>query len=103
MGDVHPLGNPHYSMDPGLAPIITQNIVDGLAALAPQHRQAFERNRQAFLGRLDGEMARWLKMMEPGRGSKVVVYHTQWIYFLTRFGLVQVSSLEDRPAMPASP
>src|SRR5881409_887803 len=103
MGDVHPLGNPHYSMDPGLAPIITQNIVDGLAALAPQHRQAFERNRQAFLGRLDGEMARWLKMMEPVRGSKVVVYHPQWIYFLTRFGLVQAATLEDRPGIPASP
>src|SRR2546427_11432796 len=103
MGDVHPLGNPHYSLDPGLAPIITQNIVDGLAALAPQHRQAFERNRQAFLGRLDGEMARWLKMMEPVRGSKVVVYHPQWIYFLTRFGLVQAATLEDRPGIPASP
>ena len=25
MGDVHPLGNPHYSLDPGLAPVITQN------------------------------------------------------------------------------
>src|SRR2546426_9815450 len=83
MGDVHPLGNPHYSMDPGLAPIITQNIGDCLAALAPLARQAVRRNRQAFLGRLDGEMARWLKMMEPVRGSKVVVYHPQWIYFLT--------------------
>src|SRR5437667_7631357 len=30
MGDVHPRGNPHFSLDPGLAPIITQNIVDGL-------------------------------------------------------------------------
>ncbi|PYO01377.1 MAG: zinc ABC transporter substrate-binding protein [Candidatus Rokuibacteriota bacterium] len=103
MGDVHPLGNPHYSMDPGLAPIITQNIVDGLAALAPQHRTAFERNRQAFLARLDGELTRWLKMMEPVRGSKVVVYHPQWIYFLTRFGLVQAATLEDRPGIPASP
>src|SRR5712691_2591816 len=75
MGDVHPLGNPHYSMDPGLAPIITQNIVDGLAALAPQHRQAFERNRQAFLIRLESDMARWMKTMEPFRGTRVVVYH----------------------------
>src|SRR5215471_20798570 len=33
MGDVHPLGNPHFSLDPGLAPIITQNIVDGLGRL----------------------------------------------------------------------
>src|SRR6059036_3337909 len=103
MGDVHPLGNPHYSMDPGLALIITQNIVDALAPLAPQHRQAFERNRQIFLGRLDDEMARWKKIMEPFQGAKVVVYHPQWIYFLTRFGLVQAATLEDRPGIPASP
>src|SRR2546422_9215693 len=35
MGDVHPQGNPHFSLDPGLAPGITQNIVDGLAPVAP--------------------------------------------------------------------
>ncbi len=103
MGDVHPLGNPHFSLDPGLAPIITQNIVDGLARVAPQHRVAFERNRQAFLSRLEGEMARWTKTMEPVRGAKVIGYHPVFIYFLTRFGLVQAGALEDRPGIPASP
>src|SRR5437867_7031176 len=49
MGDVHPRGNPHFSLDPGLAPIITQNIVDGLARLAPEHRAAVEQNRKTFL------------------------------------------------------
>src|SRR5713226_6677223 len=52
MGDVHPLGNPHFSLDPGLAPIITQNIVDGPSRLSPANRPAFARNRQAFLERL---------------------------------------------------
>ncbi len=103
MGDVHPLGNPHYSLDPGLAPIITQNIVDGLSRLAPEHRATFERNRQAFLARLDDAMARWMKTMGPFKGAKVIVYHPQWIYFLTRFGLQQAGILEDRPGIPASP
>src|SRR5881396_1843542 len=62
MGDVHPLGNPHFSLDPGLAPIITQNIVDGLSHLAPNNRPAFEKNHQAFLQKLDGEMDRWTKL-----------------------------------------
>src|SRR6184192_375025 len=103
MGDVHPLGNPHFSLDPGLAPIITQNIVDGLSRLAPDNRPAFEKNRQAFLQKLDGEMERWTKQMESVRGGKVVVYHPDFIYFLTRFGLVQVGMLEDRPGIPPSP
>jgi ABC-type Zn uptake system ZnuABC Zn-binding protein ZnuA len=103
MGDVHPLGNPHFSLDPGLAPIITQNIVDGLGRLAPENRAAFERNRQAFLARLDQEMTRWLKMMEPVKGAKVVAFHPDVIYFVTRFGLVQIGTLEDRPGIPPSP
>jgi zinc/manganese transport system substrate-binding protein len=103
MGDVHPHGNPHFSLDPGLAPQITQNILDGLLRRVPQHRSAFEKNRQAFLARLEESMAGWTKTMAPFRGAKVVIYHPQWIYFLTRFGLVQAATLEDRPGIPASP
>jgi zinc/manganese transport system substrate-binding protein len=103
MGDVHPLGNPHFSLDPGLAPAITQNIVDGLVRVAPQHRASFERNRAAFLARLDEQMARWMKLMEPVKGAKVVVFHPVYIYLLTRFGLSQAGALEDRPGIPPSP
>jgi len=103
MGDVHPLGNPHFSLDPGLAPLITQTILDGLARLAPEHRAAFEANRQAFLTRLDGEMARWTQTLSPFKGTKIVVFHPDFIYFLTRFGLVQAATLEDKPGIPPSP
>jgi len=103
MGDVHPLGNPHFSLDPGLAPLITQTILEGFARLAPDHRASFERNRQTFLARLDGEMSRWLKMMEPLKGAKVVVFHPDFIYFVTRFGLVQAGTVEDKPGIPPSP
>jgi zinc/manganese transport system substrate-binding protein len=103
MGDVHPQGNPHFSLDPGLAPVITQTIVDGFARLAPENRADFERNRQAFLQKLEGAMDRWVKLLEPMRGAKVVVYHPDFIYFLTRFGLVQIGTLEDRPGIPPSP
>ena len=103
LGDVHPQGNPHFSLDPGLAPAITQNIVDGLARVAPEHRATFEQNRQQFVTKLGAAMAGWMKAMEPFRGTKVVVFHPQWIYLLTRFGLVQANTLEDRPGIPPSP
>jgi len=103
MGDVHPLGNPHYSLDPGFAPTITQNILEGFSRLAADGRPTFERNRQAFLDQLNEAMTRWTKTLEPFRGAKLVVYHPQWIYFLSRFGLVQAATLEDRPGIPASP
>jgi ABC-type Zn uptake system ZnuABC Zn-binding protein ZnuA len=103
MGDVHPLGNPHYTLDPGQAPAITATILDGLARLAPDHRAAFERNRQAFLARLEQAMARWSGTMAPLRGAKAVAYHNDWIYLFTRFGITQVGTIEERPGIPASP
>ena len=41
--------------------------------------------------------------MEPLQGSKVVVFHPDFIYLLTRFGLVQAGTVEDRPGIPPSP
>src|SRR5206468_5576195 len=46
MGDVHPLGNPHFSLDPALAPVITQNIVHGLSRLSADDPPALDRTRQ---------------------------------------------------------
>ncbi|HEX5529769.1 MAG TPA: metal ABC transporter substrate-binding protein [Methylomirabilota bacterium] len=103
MGDVHPVGNPHYSIDPGMAAGVTANIVEGLARVAPQSRPAFERNRQAFLARVDQALARWTTEMAPFKGAKVVVDHNMWIYFLTRFGLVEAGSVEERPGIPPTP
>jgi zinc/manganese transport system substrate-binding protein len=103
MGDVHPQGNPHYTLDPGMAPIVTQTIVDGLSRVAPEHRGTFERNRGEFLGRLEGAMSRWVKTLEPMRAAKIVVYHADWVYFFTRFGLRQAGTIEERPGIPPSP
>ena len=48
-------------------------------------------------------MVRWTKTLEPVRGAKIVVYHPDYIYFLTRFGIVQAGMVEDRPGIPPSP
>ena len=103
MGDVHPMGNPHYTADPGMAPAVTANILNGLARVAPQSRAAFERNRAAFLARLEQAQARWTEVLAPVKGARVVVDHNLWAYFLTRFGLVQAASVEERPGIPATP
>jgi zinc/manganese transport system substrate-binding protein len=103
MGDVHPSGNPHYTVDPGMAPAITANILEGLVRVAPQHRAAFDRNREQFLARLGEAMVRWSATLAPFTGSKVIVDHNMWPYFLTRFGLVQAGSIEERPGIPATP
>lgn len=103
MGDVHPIGNPHYTVDPGMAPIMTATILEALARVAPQSRPVFERNRNEFLARLDQAAAGWTRMIEPFRGAKVVEYHPLFAYLFARFGLTRAGAVEDRPGIPPTP
>ena len=103
MGDVHPLGNPHYTLDPGMAPTVTQSILEGLARLVPEHRPTFERQRQAFVARLEPAIGRWQTALAPLKDARIVVYHNNLGYFFKRFGLTQLGTIEDRPGIPPSP
>lgn len=102
-GDVHPEGDPHYTLDPASAEVVTANIAEGLARVAPQHAAAFAARRRQFLARLDDTIARGRKTLEPFRGAKVVTYHETFAYFLRRFGLERAGTIEDRPGIPPSP
>src|SRR5262245_38122357 len=103
MGDVHPAGNPHYTLDPAMAPIVTANIVEGLARVAPESRAAFAAGRQAFLAKLEPAMARWAETLAPFQGARVVVDHSLWTYFFARYGLVLAGTVEERPGIPPAP
>src|SRR5437879_2189110 len=81
LGDVHPLGSPHFTLDPGNMPIVTGNIARGLARIAPEQTAAIETNRVAFLARVDAATARWNETLAPFRGAGVVSYHDSWPYF----------------------
>lgn len=56
MGDVHPLGNPHYWLDPYNARIIAKTICKRLKQLDPANSADYDRNSTAFLLRLDNAM-----------------------------------------------
>jgi zinc/manganese transport system substrate-binding protein len=102
-GDVHPEGDPHYTLDPANAEIVTANILDGLKRAAPPHSPLFEARRRDFLARLGAAMADWRMTLEPFRGAKVITYHDTFSYFLRRFGLELAGTIEDRPGIPPSP
>ncbi|MEN6337825.1 MAG: metal ABC transporter substrate-binding protein [Phycisphaerales bacterium] len=56
MGDVHPLGNPHYWLDPYNGRVIARNICRRLKQLDPDHAADYDRNLAAFLVKLDAAM-----------------------------------------------
>jgi ABC-type Zn uptake system ZnuABC Zn-binding protein ZnuA len=102
-GDVHPRGNPHYSLDPVNGRIMARNIADGLARNFPQHKPAFEKNLKAYLVELDKAIIRWESMAAPLKGVKIVPYHQDWTYFANRFGLQIIGSIELKPGIEPTP
>jgi zinc/manganese transport system substrate-binding protein len=102
-GDVHPLGNPHYWMDPENGKIIAQEIFDKLAKFRPGDRAYFEQNLNSFKSRVTDAEKRWAAMMAPYKGTKVVTYHRSFPNFSERFGLNIVGYVEPKPGIPPTP
>jgi len=102
-GDVHPLGNPHYWLDPENGKRIAKEIGDKFDQLRPNDRAYFDQRLGDFISRLDAAEKRWLGMMAPYKGTKMVTYHRSFPNFAERFGLNIVSYVEPRPGIPPTP
>ena len=103
MGDVHPLGNPHYWLDPENGKRIGKEIADKLSQLRPNDRAFFQQQLASFSSRIDEGEKRWLAMMAPYKGTKVVTYHRSFPNFAKRFGLDIIGYVEPRPGIPPTP
>jgi zinc/manganese transport system substrate-binding protein len=103
MGDVHPLGNPHYWMDPENGKRVAKEIVDAFDRQRPGNKAYFDQRLGDFTTRLDAAEKKWLAMMAPYKGTKVVTYHRSFPNFAERFGLEIVGYVEPRPGIPPTP
>jgi ABC-type Zn uptake system ZnuABC Zn-binding protein ZnuA len=103
MGDVHPLGNPHYWLDPDNGRRVAKGIATKLGELDPADAAYFQQRYQDFDKRLAAAEKNWEDMMRPYRGRKVVTYHRSWPNFAHHFGLDVVGYIEPRPGIPPTP
>jgi ABC-type Zn uptake system ZnuABC Zn-binding protein ZnuA len=102
-GDVHPLGNPHYWLDPDNGRRIARGIANKLADLDPADGAFFQQRFQDFEKRLLAAEQKWDAEMKPYRGRKVVTYHRSLPNFAKHFGLDVVGYVEPRPGIPPTP
>ncbi len=102
-GDVHPLGNPHYWLDPENGVRIADTVAETLKKARPDAAALIDRNRAFFVQTLRDDIARWKARMKPFAGTKIVTYHDSWPYFARRFGLVVAGHVEPKPGVPPSP
>ena len=103
MGDVHPMGNPHFMIDPLNGKIVAIHICERLCQIDAANCAYYKDNLKDFTKRLDQKLSEWQKMLEPFRGTKIVTYHKTFPYFANRFNLNVVGTLEPKPGIPPSP
>ncbi len=102
-GDVHPLGNPHYWLDPENGLRIAKGIQNKLSEMRPGDAAYFAERYNSFEQRIKQADEKWLAEMKPYAGRKVVTYHRSWPNFAEHFGLNVVGYVEPRPGIPPSP
>ena len=102
-GDVHALGNPHFTVDPIIAKAIAQHIAQSFSALDPTNAAFYQANYKKFEATINAKLQEWGAAMMPFHGQLVVAYHDSWPYFAHRFGLNIDIFLEPKPGIPPSP
>jgi zinc/manganese transport system substrate-binding protein len=102
-GDIHIYGNPHYWLDPVNGKTIARNICNGLEKVSPQNKAFFEANLKTFDDQLDSKIKTWNAEMAEFKGTKVIAYHNEWVYFENRFGLQIVDFMEPKAGIPPTP
>ena len=102
-GDVHPLGNPHYWLDPENGLRIAKGIADKLSEMRPGDAAYFAQRYSDFEKRLKDADQKWLAEMASYKDRKIVTYHRSWPNFADHFHLNVVGYVEPRPGIPPSP
>jgi zinc/manganese transport system substrate-binding protein len=102
-GDVHPLGNPHYWLDPDNGRRIARGIAAKFGDLDPSNTAYYQERFQDFDKRLSAAEQKWDAEMKPFHGRKVVTYHNSFPNFAKHFGLNVIGYVEPRPGIPPTP
>lgn len=102
-GDVHPLGNPHYWLDPENGRRIARLFKAKFTELDPQGAAAYAANEQGFEARLNTTERTWSDELAKIKGQPVVAWHTSWRYFAEYTKMNIVGFMEPKPGVPPSP
>jgi zinc/manganese transport system substrate-binding protein len=100
MGDVHPLGNPHYHLSAvnmlRIARGMTQALADKDSEQAPYYRS----NLALFEAKLKEKQKEWSKINL--KGKRFVAYHRFFEYLAQEYGFRIVGYVEPKPGIPPS-
>lgn len=102
MGDVHPSGNPHYTLEPVRTQQAARNIAAGLIRVDSANRDFYQQNLERYIKESDTVVSKWKKKLEPYKGASVITYHKHFDYMLLELGLDIVDAIEPLPGLAPS-
>jgi zinc/manganese transport system substrate-binding protein len=100
MGDVHPLGNPHYHLSPRNIYRVAEGIAQGLSGVDTGNEGFYMRNLEAFQKRFQEKQKIW--NVHELKGKKFLSYHQFFEYLALEFGFQLIGYVEPKPGIPPS-
>jgi zinc/manganese transport system substrate-binding protein len=100
MGDVHPLGDPHYHFSPSAILSVAEGMSRFLAEADRDNAGFYQANYKAFAERLREKQKQW--RAAPLKGKKFVANHEYFEYLAKEFGFQFVGYMEPKPGIPPS-
>src|SRR5947208_2137322 len=71
-GDVHALGNPHFTVDPIIAKAIAQHIAQSFSALDPANAAFYQVNYKKFEATINAKLQAWGATLQPFHVQHIV-------------------------------
>jgi len=100
MGDVHPLGNPHYHYSPGNILRVAEGMSNALADLDRANAEFYRANFGNFAAKVNERQKQWHAVNL--KGKRFVAYHKLFEYLSKEFGFQLVGYVEAKPGIPPS-
>ncbi len=101
-GDVHPSGNPHYTLDPVLSQQAARNIAAGLIRVDGSNRETYQKNLERYIEQSNEIAQKWVQKFEPYRGAGIIIYHKHFDYLLKKLGVEVIDAIEPLPGLAPS-
>jgi ABC-type Zn uptake system ZnuABC Zn-binding protein ZnuA len=98
----HEAGNPHVWLDPELAKLSIDNLVQELCRIDPPGESLYRRRQDRYARRLDSLSGAIHAAFADIPVRRIITFHDAWPYFARRFGIDVVASIEPIPGKEAS-
>ena len=104
-GDVHPEGNPHYSVDPRQMARVAVALGARLAKIDPAHADGYKSRARDFAKEALTSAQKWESAFAklPQQCRNIVVYHEAWAYLTDWLKLDVAIAVEPKPGVPPNP